>query len=128
MATIDERLIESRMTEIEQARAWGPRVISKFETLIRSGDEASVFRINPLAFARERGVTEPEAIDLFLHAARVGLVDMHFDILCPHSGLVLESFGKLRALHSHFVCGLCDIDGYQRLFRWHRSGPNEIAV
>jgi class 3 adenylate cyclase len=36
---------------------------------------------------------------------------MHWDILCPHSGLVLESFGKLRALRSHFVCGLCDIDG-----------------
>jgi len=109
--TIDERLLESRMTEIEQARDWSPRVISKFETLIRSGDEASVFRVNPLAFARDRGVTEPESIDLFLHAARAGLVDMHWDILCPHSGLVLESFGKLRALRSHFVCGLCDIDG-----------------
>lgn len=111
MTFIDERLLESRMTEIEQARAWSPRVISKFETLIRTGDEASVFRINPLAFARDRGVTEPESIDLFLHAARAGLVDLHWDILCPHSGLVLESFGKLRTLRSHFVCGLCDIDG-----------------
>ena len=58
---------------------------------------------------------EPEAIDLFLHAARAGLFDMHWDILCPHSGLVLESFGKLRALKSHFVCGLCDIDGETEL-------------
>ena len=111
MTYIDERLLESRMTQIEQARAWSPRVISKFETLIRGGDEVSVYRANPLAFARDRGVAESESIDLFLHAARAGLVDMHWDILCPHSGLVLESFGKLRALRSHFVCGLCDIDG-----------------
>lgn len=111
MTSIDERLLESKMTQVEQARAWSPRVISKFETLIRSGDEVSVFRANPLAFARDRGVAEPEAIDLFLHAARAGLLDLHWDILCPHSGLVLESFGKLRALRSHFVCGLCDIDG-----------------
>ncbi|WP_407159478.1 DUF5939 domain-containing protein [Bradyrhizobium sp. STM 3557] len=111
MTSIDERLLEIKMTEIEQARAWSPRVISKFEALIRSGDEVSVFRANPLAFARDRGVAEPESIDLFLHAARTGLVDLHWDILCPHSGLVLESFGKLRALRSHFVCGLCDIDG-----------------
>ena len=111
MTSIDERLLENKMTEIEQARAWSPRVISKFETLIRSGDEISVYRANPLSFARDRGVAEPESIDLFLHAARAGLVDMHWDILCPHSGLVLESFGKLRALRSHFVCGLCDIDG-----------------
>jgi len=111
MTSIDERLLETRMTQIEQARTWSPRVISKFETLIRSGEETSVHRANPLAFARDRGVAEPEAIDLFLYAARASLVDMHWDILCPHSGLVLESFGKLRALRSHFVCGLCDIDG-----------------
>jgi class 3 adenylate cyclase len=115
MTSIDERLLESRMTEVEQARSWSPRVISKFETLIRGGDEAGVFRINPLAFARDRAVTEPESIDLFLHAARAGLVDMHWDILCPHSGLVLESFGKLQSLRSHFVCGLCDIDGHTEL-------------
>src|SRR6478672_5078581 len=111
MTSIDERLLESKMTQIEQARTWSPRVISKFETLIRSGDEVSIYRANTLAFARDRGVAEPESIDVFLYAARAGLVDMHWDILCPHSGLVLESFGKLRALRSHFVCGLCDIDG-----------------
>jgi hypothetical protein len=111
MTSIDEQVLENKMTQIEQARSWSPRVISKFETLIRSGDELNVYRANPLAFARDRGVPESESIDLFLHAARAGLVDMHWDILCPHSGLVLESFGKLRALPSHFVCGLCDIDG-----------------
>jgi class 3 adenylate cyclase len=111
MTSIDERLLESKMTEIERVRTWSPRVISKFETLIRSGDEVTLFRANPLAFARDRAVAEPESIDLFLHAARLGLLDMHWDILCPQSGLVLESFGKLQALKSHFVCGLCDIDG-----------------
>jgi len=115
MTSIDERLLESKMTQIEQARSWSPRVISKFETLIRSGDEVIVHRANPLAFARDRGVAEPESIDLFIHAARAGLVDMHWDVLCPHSGLVLESFGKLRAPKSHFVCGLCDIDGQTEL-------------
>jgi class 3 adenylate cyclase len=111
MTFIDEPLLENKMTQIEQAGSWSPRVISKFETLIRGGDEVSVYRANPLTFARDRGVAEQESIDLFLHAARAGLVDMHWDILCPHSGLVLESFGKLRSLRSHFVCGLCDIDG-----------------
>jgi class 3 adenylate cyclase len=115
MTSIDERLLESRMTEIEQARAWSPRVISKFETLIRTGDEIALYRANPLTFARDRAVAEAESIDLFLHAARVGLLDMHWDVLCPHSGLVLESFGKLQALRSHFVCGLCDIDGQTEL-------------
>jgi hypothetical protein len=115
MTSIDELFLECKMTQIEQARSWSPRVISKFETLIRSGDEVSLYRANPLAFARDRSVAEPESIDLFLHAARAGLLDMHWDILCPHSGLVLESFGRLRALRSHFVCGLCDIEGQTEL-------------
>ena len=111
MTIVQERFLESKMTDIEQARAWSPRVISKFETLIRSGDDLSLYRINPLAFARDRGIAEAESIDLFLHATRNGLFDMSWDVVCPQSGMVLESFGALRTLKTHYVCGLCDVSG-----------------
>lgn len=111
MSTLQERLLESKMTEIEQARPWSPRVISKFEALIRSGDDFSLHRINPLAFARDRAITEPESIDLFLHATRAGLFTMSWDVVCPQSGMVLDSFGALRTLKTHYVCGLCDVSG-----------------
>jgi len=111
MPDLDERLLERRMTEIEQARAWSPRVVSKFETLIRSGDDLSLYRVNPLAFARDRAIAEGEAIDLFLHATRCGLFDMAWDVLCPQSGMILDSFGALRTLKTHYVCGLCDVSG-----------------
>jgi hypothetical protein len=48
MLRLDERLLESKMTEIERARSWSPRIISKFETLIRNGDDLSLYRVNPL--------------------------------------------------------------------------------
>jgi class 3 adenylate cyclase len=115
MTQLDEVLLERRMTEVERARAWSPRVISKIEGLLRSGDEAGLHRINPLAFARQRGLAESEAIDLFLHAACAGLFQMGWDVICPHSGMVLDSFGTLRALRSHFACGLCDIEGETHL-------------
>jgi class 3 adenylate cyclase len=111
MTNIQERLLESKMTEIEQARSWSPRVISKFETLIRSGDDLSLYRVNPLAFARDRAITEAESIDLFLHATRSGLFEMSWDVVCPQSGMVLDSFGALRTLKTHYVCGLCDVTG-----------------
>ena len=111
MTLVQERLLESKMTEVEQARPWSPRVISKFETLIRSGDDLSLYRINPLAFARDRGVAEAESIDLFLHATRSGLFEMKWDVVCPQSGMVLDSFGALRTLKTHYVCGLCDVSG-----------------
>jgi class 3 adenylate cyclase len=111
MTHFDERLLDSKMAEIEQARSWSPRVVSKFEALIRNGDEQSLYRVNPLAFARDRGIAEGEAIDLFLHATRRGLFDMRWDVLCPQSGMVLDSFGALRTLKTHYVCGLCDVTG-----------------
>jgi class 3 adenylate cyclase len=111
MTNIQERLLESKMIEIEQARSWSPRVISKFETLIRSGDDLSLYRVNPLAFARDRAISEAESIDLFLHAARSGLFEMSWDVVCPQSGMVLDSFGALRTLKTHYVCGLCDVSG-----------------
>ncbi|WP_216674833.1 DUF5939 domain-containing protein [Paraburkholderia elongata] len=54
--------------------------------------------VNPLAFARDRGIAEAECIDLSLHAARYGLFEMNWDVLCPQSGNVLHSFGALRTL------------------------------
>ena len=111
MTNIKERLLESKMTEIEQARIWSPRVISRFETLVRSGDDLSLYRINPLAFARDRAISEAESIDLFLHATRSGLFEMSWDVVCPQSGMVLDSFGALRTLKTHYVCGLCDVSG-----------------
>jgi class 3 adenylate cyclase len=111
MTGIDERLLESKMTEVEEARSWSPRVISKFETLIRGDDDLALYRVNPLAFARERAVAEAEAIDLFLHATRSGLFEMSWDVLCPQSGMVLDSFGALRTLKTHYECGLCDVTG-----------------
>src|SRR5436190_11302884 len=111
MTNIAERLLESKMTEIEQARSWSPRVISKFETLIRSGDDLSLYRVNPLAFARDRAIAEAESIDLFLYATRSGLFEMSWDVVCPQSGMVLDSFGALRTLKTHYVCGLCDVSG-----------------
>ncbi len=111
MADVQDRLLESKMTEVEQARSWSPRVISKFETLIRSGDDLSLYRVNPLAFARDRAIAEAESVDLFLHATRSGLFDMHWDVICPQSGMVLDSFGALRTIKTHYVCGLCDVTG-----------------
>ena len=111
MTLIQEQLLESKMTGIEQARSWSPRVISRFEALIRGGDDLSLYRVNPLAFARDRGIAEAESVDLFLHAAHAGLFEMNWDVICPQSGMVLDSFGALRTLKTHYVCGLCDVTG-----------------
>ncbi|HXE23340.1 MAG TPA: DUF5939 domain-containing protein [Roseiarcus sp.] len=107
---IDETILEERLARLESAKNWSPRVVSRLETLIRSGPDEAVFRINPIRFASERGIAESEAIDLFLHATLAGLVEMDWLLYCPACADVVANFRSLRRVHNHFHCHLCHTD------------------
>jgi class 3 adenylate cyclase len=107
---IDEKKLEERLVVLEAARSWSPRVVSRLETLLRSGTDEALYRINPIQFGTEKSITEAEAIDLFLHACVAGLFDMDWLLVCPMCSDVVESFRSLRKLHTHFHCHLCQSD------------------
>ncbi|MGB5763760.1 MAG: DUF5939 domain-containing protein, partial [Sedimenticolaceae bacterium] len=105
-----EAVLEERLTALEAAQAWSPRVVSKLEVLIRTADDGDLFRINPLRYGEDQGVEESEAIDLFLQASRVGLFDMDWLIVCGACANVFSSFRRLGSIDPHFVCSLCSMD------------------
>lgn len=78
---------------------------------VNDSEDLSLYRVNPLAFACDRTIAEGECIDLFPFAACSALFEMHWNVLCLLSGMVLDSFGLLRTLKTHHVCGLCDVSG-----------------
>src|ERR1700677_200040 len=80
---IDEKKLEERLVALEAAKAWSPRVVSRLETLLRSGTDEALYRINPIQFAAEKSIAEAEGIDLFLHACAAGLFDMDWLLVCP---------------------------------------------
>ncbi|MGE5625824.1 MAG: DUF5939 domain-containing protein [Bacillota bacterium] len=108
--SIDEKLFEQKLAALEQARAWSPRVIAKLESAVRGGDDYSLFRVNPLKFAADKGVAEDETIDLFLHAAKLGLFEMNWELLCPACAQIVSSFSRLRSVHAHYHCDLCRVN------------------
>src|ERR1700729_605626 len=101
---IDEKKLEERLVALEAAKSWSPRVVSRLETLLRSGTDEALYRINPIQFATEKSIAEAEAVDLFLHGCVAGLFDMDWLLVCPMCSDVVESF---RSLHTHFHCHLC---------------------
>ena len=109
-AAINEKLLEDRLGTLEAARSWNPRVISRLEALIRSGEDEAIFRVNPIKFAADKGMADAEAIDLFLHAAAHGLFEMNWMLLCSQCGCVTESFSTMNRLHDHPHCNLCQLD------------------
>jgi class 3 adenylate cyclase len=109
-AIVSEKLLDERLAKLETARAWSPRLVSKLEGHIRSADDEALFRINPLAFAAERGLAEDEVIDLLLHAAAIGLFRMDWLLLCPKCACVVESLATLKGVHHFYHCNACQID------------------
>jgi len=108
MATlVDERALDERLARLEEARAWSPRVVSRLEALVRTDDDAALFRVNPFTFASARGLEPDEAIDLFLHATALGLFEMDWLLICPRCACAVESFARLRAVLRRFRCPEC---------------------
>src|SRR5437764_2208661 len=104
---VNEALLDERLAELEKARAWSPRVVSKLKAHIRSADDEALFRINPLTFADEKHISEDEAVDLFLYATKAGLFVMDWLLLCLSCACVVESFRSLKGVHNHYHCNIC---------------------
>ena len=82
--------------------------VNAIEQLVRDGRDRELCRVNPLAFAAKAGLNEQQAISAFLHAARTGLFDLSWNVLCPGCGGVLEAGGTLKSLdQDEYSCALC---------------------
>jgi class 3 adenylate cyclase len=85
-----------------------PDVVTAIETLIRDGEDRQLCRVNVLTFAGERGLDEEKVISAFLHASRLGLFELTWNVLCPGCGGVLDAGQQLRAVHKEaYDCSLC---------------------
>src|SRR5918993_534755 len=85
-----------------------PQVVLRIEHLIELGQDRELNRINPLAFAATHGLDEEKTVAAFLHAARLGLFEMSWNVLCPGCGGVIDSNATLKAVdRDEYHCTLC---------------------
>jgi class 3 adenylate cyclase len=85
-----------------------PSVADAIQNLIEKGKDSELNRINALDFATRSGLDEERVISGFLHASRLGLFDLTWNVLCPGCGGVLDAHSTLKSLrHDDYHCGLC---------------------
>ncbi|HXY99460.1 MAG TPA: adenylate/guanylate cyclase domain-containing protein [Stellaceae bacterium] len=78
------------------------------QQLIDQGSDRDLCRVNVLAFAAKAGLSEERAIAAFLHAARIGLFELSWNVLCPGCGGVLDASATLKSIdRAEYDCGLC---------------------
>lgn len=85
-----------------------PAVVEAIGRLIREGADGELCRINVPALAARSGLAEEPAIAGFLHAARLGLFELAWNVLCPGCGGVLEASATLKSVdREEYHCSWC---------------------
>jgi class 3 adenylate cyclase len=85
-----------------------PDVAAAIESAVHGGVDRELCRINTLSFAAKHGLDEEPAIAGFLHAARIGIFELSWNVLCPGCGGVLNEGATLKTINrDEYGCALC---------------------
>ena len=92
-------------------QAADPAAAAAIEALVRDAPDKQLSRINVLDFAAKTGIDEERAIAAFLHAARLGLFELSWNVLCPSCSGVLEAAPTLKNVdRQEYHCAWCAAD------------------
>ncbi|MGY4325974.1 class 3 adenylate cyclase [Bradyrhizobium sp. LB7.2] len=105
---VNEDLLNQRLIELGSAASWAPRILPDLEGFIRASGDYDLFRVNPVRYAIAHGLSEAEGIELFVHAAKVGLFEMQWLLICAYCPQVAGTFRELDQVHPRFQCDFCN--------------------
>src|SRR5216683_1579404 len=85
-----------------------PDTVDAVEKLVQDAPDRALCRINVLEFAAQRGLDEERAVAAFLHAARLGIFELAWNVLCPGCGGVLDTSTTLKSVKKdEYACAWC---------------------
>ena len=85
-----------------------PEAAGAIEELVQGAPDRDLCRVNVIDFARRAAVDEEHAVAAFLHAARLGIFELSWNVLCPGCGGVLDTSTTLRSVNKEeYDCALC---------------------
>jgi class 3 adenylate cyclase len=85
-----------------------PQAVAAIERLVKEAPDRDLCRVNALAFAGAHDLEEEKVIGAFLHAARMGLFELSWNVLCRSCGGVLAANATLKGVHAKaYNCAFC---------------------
>ncbi len=99
-------------------------LVARLVEFVRSGDELELARIQVRERARVWRVDEEALLRAALHATRAGLLELTWDIVCPHCRGVRDSETNLAGVSAQGACEPCGVtfgtsDAIEVSFRAH---------
>ncbi|HEX8141492.1 MAG TPA: DUF5939 domain-containing protein [Pyrinomonadaceae bacterium] len=87
-----------------------PYFVAKLSEMIEQADDISLARLRAYALADYWNVPRRTALEVCLWATRLGLLDLQWDLLCPHCRGAAQTSRSLTGIHSQAYCDSCNVD------------------
>ena len=85
-----------------------PATVGVIEELVRDAPDHALCRVNVLDFAGKTQRDEERMIAAFLHAARLGIFELSWNVLCPSCAGVLDAGATLKSVNrKQYDCAWC---------------------
>ena len=111
MTREQKRRLSERFSRVRSsAQTIDPRVLDTLEQYFEFASDLEVARLRPLAFAERFGLKPAEVVEVFLLAAREGVLILLWDILCPTCRIPSDVKETLKGLGDHGHCEACNAD------------------
>lgn len=120
METVREKLIEQKAH---------PEAVDKLIQLLTEGDDMTLASIRPYTVADYYQLSRRKMLETFLLATRNGILDLQWDIICPHCRGAAVRAGSMREINTSSFCESCDFDftaDFERLVELTFT-PNEAV-
>src|SRR5215472_17079054 len=85
-----------------------PGAAAAIEELVLDAPDRALSRVNALDFSVKSGLDEERAISAFLQAARLGLFELSWNVLCPSCAGVIDASTTLKSVNRpEYYCAWC---------------------
>lgn len=99
---LESRLAQLSVASVDQA------FTGRLKELLTNGTDIEVSHMRPFELADRWEKDRYEVLRFFLHATKAGLVDLNWEILCPHCKAPAETGASLADLEQQAVCETCE--------------------
>jgi class 3 adenylate cyclase len=98
-------LTERLITQGAQAE-----IVTRLAEMIEQADDITLSRIRSHALADYWTIPRRDVLEVCLWATRVGLLDLQWEMICPHCRGSAQTSRSLTGIKSEVYCDTCDVD------------------
>ncbi len=104
-----QQRIQSRIEQLESTQV-DQECLDQLVQHLTESPAQELARIRPYAFAEKWGLDQQKFSEVCLQACTVGLLELHWDILCPTCRISSDIKDTIADIDKHSYCEACDLE------------------